>query len=111
MSAVLTRHRRTDRGRERDAYRQPSLFAQVVAPPPLDVPAANPEASPDEEIRELATTEVRTLDVSISALWDELLAGDSAACPVCGDDLEPQHSGAGSSVIGGRCGTCSATLA
>ena len=119
MSAVLTR-RRTNRGRDRDGYRQASLFGQVLAPLPLEVahdeepvaeetrtaPAEAPRAVPAELATVAATP---TLDAAISALWEGLLAGELGACPVCGDDLEPQRS-AGAGVIGGRCDSCSTTL-
>jgi hypothetical protein len=117
MSAVLTRRRRMSHERDPVAYRQASLFGQVVAPPPLEVGApAEPIAQPEEEIRvthaapaELPEVASGTLDAAISALWNDLLAGESGTCPMCGDALEPQRS-AGAGVHGGRCGTCSATL-
>ena len=105
MSAVLTRRRQSGRGRERDAYRQASLFGQVVAPPPLEI--TREEASACEEAAAVATL---TLDAHITALWGELQAGDAATCPVCGDDLEPQRSPAGD-VLGGRCRGCASALA
>jgi hypothetical protein len=102
MSAVLTRRRsRRGPGRDREAPSQASLFSQLVQPAPLTVPAAPPVA---------AAVAAPTLDEAISGLWDGLLAGESRACPVCGEDtMHPRHSAA-SGVVGGRCTNCSATL-
>jgi hypothetical protein len=119
MSAVLTRRRTKVRARE--GYRQPSLFGQVVAPPPaapreeqpiegavFDVPTIDT----DTEAPAVGTAmlETQTLDEAISGLWGELRSGQPGECPVCGSAMEPRHS-AGSGVVGGRCGGCSATLA
>jgi hypothetical protein len=135
MSTVLTR-RRTSRGRDhdRESYRQPSLFAQVVTPLPLerearpeaavfDVPITDPPEAGDTVAADAASTLVgpaptvaepmlagRTLDEAISELWSGLLAGEPGACPVCDGELEPRHS-AGAGVVGGRCGSCATTLA
>ena len=112
MSAVLTRRRQSGRGRERD-HRQPSLFSQVVAPPPrVDEPVVTtPEpavaATPVEVEQPRATL---TLDEMISGLWGELRDGETADCPVCGLDLLPRHS-ASAGVVGGRCSSCATTLA
>jgi hypothetical protein len=128
MSAVLTRRRQSGRGRGRD-HRQPSLFAQVVAPPReapadttttaavFDVPvvdSAAPAIEPAERrdatvVTEAATVE-RTLDEAISGLWGELATGATTDCPLCGSVMEPRHS-AGAGVVGGRCGSCATTLA
>ena len=126
MSAVLTRRRRSGRGRERD-HRQPSLFSQVVAPPPLadepraaavtapvrepEMPAVEPGDGRNGGAPEAASAlALRTLDDAISALWGDLLTGETADCPVCGSAMQPRHS-AGAGVVGGRCGTCATTLA
>jgi hypothetical protein len=107
MSAVLTRRRQSGRGRERDGYRQASLFGQVVAPPPLE---RTREDEPAREAPEPAGVATLTLDAAITALWSELQAGDAATCPACGEDLEPQRSPAGD-VLGGRCTGCASALA
>jgi hypothetical protein len=123
MSTVLTRRRRSGRGRERDR-RQPSLFSQVVAPPaPVDEPRAAtiaapaPAATPEYELPAVEPAEERledagvlTLDEAISGLWRELLAGETGDCPVCGSAMLPRHT-AGAGVVGGRCGSCATTLA
>ena len=106
MSAVLTRRRATARGRDREPYRQASLFGQIVAPPPLE---AEPVASPEDDEIGLAGTQ--TLAAAMSALWNDVHAGEAGACPICGGELEPQRSPGSGAVVGGRCGTCSATLA
>jgi hypothetical protein len=123
MSAVLTRRRTKGRGRDREGYRQPSLFGQVVSPPPLasreelsvegavfDVPTTDTDAESGAQGIGTALLETRTLDDAISGLWTGLRSGEPGACPVCGSALEPRHS-AGSGVVGGRCGGCSTTLA
>jgi hypothetical protein len=120
MSAVLTR-RRPSRARDRDreagrsAARQEALFggggAVAASPPPpgpaveqrpRDVapaaPASHPFSGP-------------TLDDAISALWGELVSGETTSCPACGSAaMQPRHS-AGAGVVGGRCAACEATLA
>jgi hypothetical protein len=123
MSAVLTRRRTKRRGRDREGYRQPSLFGQVVSPPPLpprereerpteaavfDVPTIDSDT--DASGVGTAVLAAPTLDEAISGLWSVLRSGEPGACPVCGSAMEPRHS-AGSGVVGGRCGGCSATLA
>jgi hypothetical protein len=50
-----------------------------------------------------------TLDDLVSRTWEVLRADVSAACLLCGGDLEPRHS-AGAGVIGGRCGACGTTI-
>jgi hypothetical protein len=110
MSAVMTRRRAAARGRDREPYRQASLFGQIVSPPPLEVdePIASPD---DEDVRVGPLAGTGTLDAAMSALWNDLHAGEPAACPICGGELEPQRSPGSGAVVGGRCGTCSATLA
>jgi hypothetical protein len=117
MTTTLTRRR----ARERDRS-QPTLFSQVVAPPPPAPPretAVRVEAPPtvptmptvpDEPPREDPTPVTRTLDEAISALWGELSTGAAIDCPVCGSEMQPRHS-AGHGVVGGRCGSCATTLA
>jgi ribosomal protein S27AE len=123
MSAVLTRRRRSGRGRERD-HRQPSLFSQVVAPPRPDesrAAVAAPAREPEAPVAEPADARVdashtvsalasRTLDDAMSALWGELVTSETAGCPVCGESMQARHS-AGAGVVGGRCGSCATTLA
>ena len=123
MSAVLTRRRTKGRGRDREGYRQPSLFGQVVSPPPLppredlsveaavfDVPTTDTDAETGAQAVGSAMLDTETLDDAISALWTGLRSGEPGECPVCGTAMEPRHS-AGSGVVGGRCGGCSTTLA
>jgi hypothetical protein len=108
MSAVLTRRRQSGRGRERD-HRQPSLFSQVVAPPPPadEAVVTAPAPAPVEADQPRATV---TLDEAISGLWGALTSGETADCPVCGSAMLPRHT-ASAGVVGGRCGTCATTLA
>jgi hypothetical protein len=110
MSAVLTRRRQSGRGRERD-HRQPSLFSQVVAPPPAraDEPVvATPVAPAAFEADQPRAT--LTLDEAISGLWGDLTSGETADCPLCGSAMLPRHT-ASAGVVGGRCGSCATTLA
>jgi hypothetical protein len=120
MSAVLTR-RRPRRGP--DAYRQSSLFGQVVAPPRPEVRPREGErdarpAQRDHELErdvQVDAPETRalagpTLDAAVSSLWRSLAVGEPCACPLCGSAMEPRHS-AGAGVVGGRCTSCATTLA
>ena len=124
MSAVLT-PRRTRRGLDRDLGRdaerssaaQESLFG--AGSPPLTAPATpRPEREPDLDsggtavaAAAPATIAGPTLDEAISGLWGELRRGDTATCPACGAAaMQPRHT-AGAGVVGGRCGSCDATLA
>jgi hypothetical protein len=119
MSTVLTRGR-SRRGSRRDpeAGRQASLFSQVVQPLPreVDVPREDPVPSvhqapcDDDRHDNIATAAGPTLDEAMSELWDGLLAGTPAACPVCREPMQPRHS-AGAGVVGGRCPSCASTLA
>ena len=128
MSAVLTRRRRSGRGRERD-HRQPSLFSQVVAPPArVDEPAVPTREEPvagavvttrhevvtyDEAPVDAVVEGARstlTLDEAISGLWADVRLEETVDCPVCGSDMLPRQS-ASAGVVGGRCGTCATTLA
>jgi hypothetical protein len=125
MSAVLT-PRRTRRGRERDrdaartAARQESLFGAYAAAAPAAAPPATAPRETETEVGgsgTTVTTEARTaisgptLDEAISGLWGELLSGETATCPACGAAaMRPRHS-AGAGVVGGRCGSCEATIA
>jgi hypothetical protein len=127
MSVVMTR-RRTRRAPRQP--RQPSLFSQMVQPPPR-VPEERPQAAVADwpeptampapaELDRPAEVELDraaaalvdgpTLDAAISAVWDDILAGEPGACPLCGDAMQPRHS-AGAGVVGGRCGSCATTLA
>jgi hypothetical protein len=112
MSAVLTR-RRPGRARDRDRGRQERLFAGVgaaeVTAPPAPPPPRAPVHEPPEP-RAAAPVSTRTLEDAITALWDDLRAGEAASCPVCGSVMQPRHS-ASAGVVGGRCGACDTTLA
>jgi hypothetical protein len=124
MSAVLTRRR--TKGRAREGYRQPSLFGQVVTPPPLprrEERGAEAIEPTEAAVFDVPTTDIDidavgtvavlgepTLDEAISGLWSGLLSGEPGECPVCGSAMESRYS-AGAGVVGGRCGGCSATLA
>jgi hypothetical protein len=119
MSAVLTRRRHPrDRSRERDRETggQASLFGQVVAPPrprEVDDRAVADRAIADRAIADRAVAEPLagpTLDAAISSLWSGLSAGEPGACPACGEAMRPRYS-AGAGVVGGRCDSCSLTLA
>jgi hypothetical protein len=118
MSTVLTRRRHPrDRGRERnrDAGLQASLFGQVLAP-------SQPREADDRALADRPPADRRTgvqvaeplsgptLDAAISSLWSGLTAGEPAACPACGEAMRPRYS-AGAGVVGGRCDSCSLTLA
>jgi hypothetical protein len=78
----------------------------IAAPPPR--PRA-PHEPPAPEPAAPATA-CSTLDQAISGLWDELLAGEPAPCPVCGSAMQPRES-AGVGVLGGSCPSCGSTLA
>ena len=51
----------------------------------------------------------RTLDELICALWDDLRANRAVACPVCGEEMEPEF-GVHARAIGGRCSGCASVL-
>ena len=61
-----------------------------------------------------------TLDELIVDAWEGLAAGRTVACVVCGGECEPgppdggrgsaEHSGSGSTVVGGACKTCGSWL-
>jgi hypothetical protein len=110
MSTTLTRRR----ARERDR-RPPTLFSQVLAPPPappredIAVRVEAPPVLPDEPARGEPAPVTRTLDEALSAWWGELASGAAIDCPVCGSAMQPRHS-AGPDVVGGRCGSCATTL-
>ena len=51
-----------------------------------------------------------TLDDLLSGAWEGLAAAaSSAACPVCGGELQPRWS-AGAGIVGGRCRDCGTEL-
>ena len=50
-----------------------------------------------------------TLDELIVGVWEGLAAHRIVACPVCGEEMEPEY-GAHARPIGGRCGGCGTTL-
>jgi hypothetical protein len=114
MSAVLTRRRHPrDRicERDRETGGQASLFGQVVAPPrprEVDDRAVADRATADRTVAEPLAGP--TLDAAISSLWSGLTAGEPGACPACGEAMRPRYS-AGAGVVGGRCDSCSLTLA
>jgi hypothetical protein len=118
MSALMTRRRRSP-ARDRD-LRQTSLFSQLVSPPPveprdavaapLDVATASYESVElDDATTSYAGVEL-SLEDAITALWDDLTAGEVTDCPVCGEAMEPRHS-AGAGVVGGRCTSCATSIA
>jgi hypothetical protein len=110
MSAVLTRRRnRRGTARDRDAGRQPSLFSQVVAPPPLEVQPRTARAAEPDTATATAVLERPSLDEAMAGLWAGLAGSEVASCPVCGDAMKPRHS-AGAGVVGGRCSGCATTL-
>jgi hypothetical protein len=137
MSAVLTGRRPSRTGdRDRDAVRaaarQETLFAgspavAIGAAPTtgarlVETDAATPGvAARERQVRAPRADDVAlpvaaarlggpTLEAVVSAVWDDLLAGETAACPVCDSPMMlPRHS-AGAGVVGGRCGACDATL-
>ena len=51
----------------------------------------------------------RTLDELIVGVWEDLTAHHAAACPVCGDTMQPRY-GSGAAPVGGRCRGCGSTL-
>jgi tRNA(Ile2) C34 agmatinyltransferase TiaS len=50
-----------------------------------------------------------TLEERIAGAWEQLAAGQTAECPVCGGPLRPRWS-AGAGVVGGRCDSCGTEL-
>jgi hypothetical protein len=51
----------------------------------------------------------RTLDELIVGVWEDLTAHHAAACPVCGETMDPRY-GSGAAPVGGRCSGCGSTL-
>jgi hypothetical protein len=85
-----------------------SPTATAVDPhsPAAAAPAADAVASFDATT--YADAEL-SLEDAITALWDDLTAGEVSDCPVCGEAMEPRHS-AGAGVVGGRCTSCATTI-
>ena len=50
-----------------------------------------------------------TLDELIVAVWDGLSGHKAVACPVCGEEMNPEYS-AHARPIGGRCSACGSTV-
>ena len=50
-----------------------------------------------------------TLDELITSVWEGLGAGRAVACPVCGEEMNPQY-GVHARPIGGRCPMCESAL-
>ena len=50
-----------------------------------------------------------TLDRLLAGVWETLGAHATAACPVCGELMEPEYA-AHARPIGGRCSSCGSTL-
>jgi hypothetical protein len=50
-----------------------------------------------------------SLEERIAGAWEQLAAGQTAECPLCGDVLRPRWS-AGAGVVGGRCDSCGTEL-
>jgi hypothetical protein len=78
--------------------------------PPIPAPAGPraPDAVASFDATTYADAEL-SLEDAITALWDDLTAGEVSDCPVCGEAMEPRHS-AGAGVVGGRCTSCATTI-
>ncbi len=63
-------------------------------------PAAQPAA---------AVPDGPTLEALVTRVWEGLSAHAPVACPVCAGELRPRY-GAGTGVVGGRCGGCGSEL-
>jgi hypothetical protein len=50
-----------------------------------------------------------TLDDLLVAVWEELTADRTVACPICEGEMRPAY-GAHARAIGGRCATCGSTV-
>ncbi len=50
-----------------------------------------------------------TLDDLIAGVWEGLAAHQTAECPVCRGEMDPEYS-PDARAIGGRCGVCGTTL-
>jgi hypothetical protein len=122
MSALLTPRRRPRPRRDvpRPGAPQDSLFAAAPVAAPMPVPAsADPvpapaaaavmAAAPHPSPTASARRQGPTLDDLVVGVWEGLLAGAPAECPVCATTMTPRHS-AGAGVVGGRCGACGSTL-
>jgi hypothetical protein len=51
-----------------------------------------------------------TLDDLLVGVWEGLVAHRTVACPACGEAMTPRYS-AGPAPVGGRCTSCSTTIA
>jgi hypothetical protein len=100
MRALATpARRRSPRGGACDE--PPRLWgdpAAVAVPAPEAALATAPVAAPEATLEDL-----------VCGTWDELVSGAAVACPVCMEPMTPRWS-AGAGVVGGRCGSCAATL-
>ena len=115
MSALMAERR--ERGEE---ARQESLF-EALAPPraPWAEPpqqAATPLAEPETETKTEGERRVPrtagvplagpTLDDTMSRVWEGLVTGLPAACPVCHGEVEPSLGGP----LSGRCRSCDTAI-
>jgi hypothetical protein len=50
-----------------------------------------------------------TLDELIVSVWEGLRAHASVACPLCGEEMEPEY-GVHARAVGGRCSGCGSTV-
>ena len=83
----------------------------AVAERPADAGAtARPAAAPPGAAAAARHSRGRlTLDELIVGVWEDLSAHHAAACPVCGDAMQPRY-GSGAAPVGGRCRGCGSTL-
>ncbi len=51
-----------------------------------------------------------TLDDVLAGVWEGLAARATAACPICGDRMEPAGEGSGQAPEAARCTNCGSTL-
>jgi hypothetical protein len=104
MSTVLTRPR--TRARE-DLGAQDSLFGEPAAAPRPPAPTRDDERT---SAHDRGAPAGPTLEQAVTAIWAELTAGQTAACPVCRSVMAPGHD-AGAGIVGARCTSCATTLA
>jgi hypothetical protein len=53
--------------------------------------------------------EAGTLDELLGELWEGLIAHRTVACPICGEEMDPDY-GQHARPVGGTCSHCGATL-
>jgi hypothetical protein len=112
MSTVLTPAARQER-----LFGEAGLATPPGPPPPEPRPPSAPAfertggvaAPPARRESERAAPATPSLHQAIAGLWDDLLAGEPAPCPVCGETMEPRES-AGAGVDGGACPSCGSSL-